>query len=147
MVQWDRGAARRGARVSLVLPQLPALRTLARHNPDAYELAKLVSLAARIDRPLLRAARLTLLSHADAGAEADLWLSPLVQVRSYASVLLNPEAAEALRQALRADGRQRLEVAWAFLEDYREETRASHAIRYEETLHYLSLHPDIPEEV
>src|SRR5262245_14691442 len=50
------------------------------------DLARYLSLAAWIEPALLRKARLTFLPRSDAGLEADLWFSPLVQSRSVRSV-------------------------------------------------------------
>ena len=143
---WDRPLKLRQFGQQPRTPQTSRPRVLARLGATAFELGKVVALAARVDRPLLRAARLALLPWADAGAEADLWFSSLVQQRSYASVLFLPEAAAALRDALRDDGKERLEAVWRFLESHRIATGAPYAIRHEETLHYIALHPDISEE-
>lgn len=107
---------------------------LAAVNPNAFELARLLSLANRIELDLLRAARLALLPQADAGAELDLWFSPLAEYQAGSVMGLRPEVAEYLRQSLKASGR--LDEAWCFLARYRIRTRAPAAVRLEEQVLY-----------
>ncbi len=107
---------------------------LAAINPNAFELARLLSLASRIELDLLRAARLALLPQADAGAELDLWFSPLAEYQAGSVMGLRPEIAEYLRQSLKASGR--LDEAWCFLARYRIRTRAPAAVRLEEQVLY-----------
>lgn len=118
----------------------PRLRALYRRNPEAVELAKLLSLAARIEPELLRATRLRFLPHADAGTEADLWFSGLVQCKSSMALLLIPNIARQLREELLANDGERLERFWKFLQKYRADTGASNAIRLEEHISYIILH-------
>jgi tetratricopeptide (TPR) repeat protein len=75
---------------------------LAEVNPGAAALARVVSLAVLIEPQLLRRARLSLLKDVDTGAEADLWLSPLVQTRSPRGITLAPRVAARLRRELAA---------------------------------------------
>jgi WD40 repeat protein len=115
---------------------LAAIRDLGNERADLIRLAEAVSLAVLIDPPLLRRARLELAAGADAGTEADLWLSPLVKSRSPDGIVLLPEAAEELRQRLRRDP-ERLRLAW-------EMTRTLHAhfspaVRLEEEVAWLSV--------
>ncbi|MDX1416887.1 MAG: hypothetical protein R3293_21975, partial [Candidatus Promineifilaceae bacterium] len=145
MLYWERFWNPRRPWRRTALPASKALRTLARRNPQALELAKFLSLAARIDRPLLRAARLQLLPKMDAGAEADIWLSPLAQSRSFASMLLSPKVARELRRLLAEDGKEAVEEAWQFLSAFRERGGINYDVRQEEYMNYLALHPDFDE--
>ncbi len=72
----------------------------ARLSPASVELARYLSLASRISPGLLRRFRLRFLRHAEPGVEAELWLSPLVEIRSARSILFYPEVAAALRLEL-----------------------------------------------
>jgi 1,4-alpha-glucan branching enzyme len=91
------------------------LAAMDRAHPDAVRLAEVVSLAVQIEPALLRRARLTLLPDLDAGAEADLWLSPLMQVQSPTTLVLWPDVAKLLRTRLSADPKQ-LERAYGVLQ-------------------------------
>jgi FxsC-like protein len=105
-------------------------------SPDVAELAKVVSLAIRVEPYLLRAARLELLPHLSAGTEADLWFSPLVESRSPLGLVLAQGVAEELRRELAKD-RALLAGAWRIT---REAHRDSHpTIRLEERLIRLAL--------
>ncbi|HYH87179.1 MAG TPA: hypothetical protein VEX60_17135, partial [Pyrinomonadaceae bacterium] len=89
---------------------------LADESPGALRLARAVSLAVLIEPQLLRRARLELLKDVDVGAEADLWLSHVVQTRSRRGITLLPRAAQLLRQDLaRKPGR--FEKAWHLTEE------------------------------
>jgi hypothetical protein len=116
-----------------------AIKILLAENPDALRLAELVSFAVLIEPALLRRMRLELLKGVDAGAEADLWLSPLVQTRSPEGISLLPGVAELLRQRL-AQQPDLLEQAWNL-------TSQMHAglpptLLLEEELNKLSVNPD-----
>jgi hypothetical protein len=63
-------------------------------------LALALCLAVRIEPGLLRLARRRLVPGADAGAESDLWFSPLVQTRNLTGVILDVDALAALRRRL-----------------------------------------------
>jgi hypothetical protein len=76
------------------------LDELRRHNPAALDLAVLVSGAVRIEQPLVRRLRLRLLAGADPSAEADLWFSSLVRVRSALGITLRADAVPVLRDLL-----------------------------------------------
>jgi tetratricopeptide (TPR) repeat protein len=69
-------------------------------HPKALRLAEVVSIAIRVEPELLRMARLTLVPEANAGDEADLWFSPLVQIRNMLGFVFYPEIAKILRQRL-----------------------------------------------
>ena len=79
------------------------IQDLASDSPGAVELARVVSLSVLVEPQLLRRARIDLLKGVDAGAEADLWLSRLVQTRSPRWITLVPRAAELLRLELAKD--------------------------------------------
>lgn len=81
------------------------IEELSKRSQGAVDLAKVVSLAVLVEPQLLRRARIKLLPDVDvdAGAEADLWLSPLVQTRSPRGITLLPRVAEQLRRTLTED--------------------------------------------
>jgi hypothetical protein len=105
-------------------------------RPGAHALARVVSLAARIEPALLRRARLALLPHVDAGAEADLWFSPLVQSRSPLAIIFAPDVADLLRRSLAQD-QDLLGRAWEVVK--RVHIKSSPVIRLEEEIIYLAL--------
>lgn len=84
------------------------------------ELARLLSIAVRVEPELLRAMRVALMPRTDASLEADLWFSPLVQARAPDAMVLLPDVADQLRRDLsgrdRADERAR---AWEVLRTQR----------------------------
>jgi hypothetical protein len=104
--------------------------------PGAVELARVVSLAALVEPELLRKARLTLLPHIDAGAEADLWFSPLVQAQSPLAMVLDTEVARVLRRQLAADAAL-LERAWQVIQEVHQ--GISPAVFLEEEITWLAL--------
>jgi type VI secretion system protein ImpC len=104
--------------------------------PGAFQLATLGSLASRLEPQLLRALRLGLAPPVDAGAEADLWFSPLVEIRAASGVVLRRDILPVLRERL-ADDRNSLEQAWRVTR--RLHATGSPAILAEEELAYLSL--------
>lgn len=111
-----------------------AIRNLQELNPEAVRLAESVAFAIMIDRAFLRAARIALVPGADAGTEADLWFSPVVQSRTGEGIVLDPEVAEALRRGMSSE---RLEEVWSV-------TRSEHAwlapsLQLEEEVAYLSV--------
>jgi hypothetical protein len=112
------------------------VNAFAAARPRAAELAEVVSFAVLIDRPLLRQARMKFVPEADAGAEADLWLGPLVKSRSSEGVTFNPEVATVLRTRLAANAKRKDE-AW-------ELTKTMHAhlpptLTLEEKINHLSI--------
>ena len=116
---------------------------LAAINPDAVQLAVMVSLASRIEPELLRSARLEMLSSADASAEADLWLSSLISSRSTLFAVMRPTVADTLREQLCAEP-QRLAAAWRVLTRIHE--HAPPALRTEEEITWRVLaNPEDPE--
>ena len=113
--------------------EIERLRT---RNPDAVRLAQRLSLAIVAEPALIRTVRLRLLPSSDAGAEADLWFSGLVESRAPNGIVLSPEIADALRQGLpKGDAKE----AWAITQ--RLHANLSPALQIEEELNYLSLDP------
>ena len=112
------------------------IEKLASKNPNAVQLAKLVSLAMRIEPELLRKARLELLPDADAGAEADLWFSDLVESRNPTAIVLRRDVCDILRDKL-AENRLMLDAAWRLIETVHK--NISPALRVEEKLTRLAL--------
>ena len=105
--------------------------------PDAVRLARVVSIASRIEPELLRQARLQLLPPAvDAGAEADLWFSPLVQSATPVALTLLPAVADLLRREL-AQSPEALRRSWKLLDQVHSE--APEAIRLEERVTWETL--------
>ncbi|MDT7808430.1 MAG: hypothetical protein QOJ70_2243 [Acidobacteriota bacterium] len=100
------------------------------------ELARWLCLAARVEPALVRHVRVHLMPGADAGVEADLWFSPLVQTAGARYVMFYPEVSNRLRRELATD-RERLAAAWRV-------TRRVHRglpelVRLEEKLTWLAL--------
>lgn len=122
------------------------LETTEKRFPDAVRLARVVSLASRIEPELLRQARLQLLPSLDAGAEADLWFSPLVQSSTPLALTLRPAIADSLRRDL-AKSPESLQSAWELLEQVHRNAPA--AIRLEERVTWQTLAggPDALERV
>ncbi len=111
------------------------IESLARRSPWAADLARFASLAARVDRALLRTLRLRLLRDADAGIEADLWLSPLVEGASSLAFAFQPTVLPELRKQLQNLGK--LEAVWKILLE--RHPHVPPAVRWEERVTYLSL--------
>jgi hypothetical protein len=89
---------------------------VADEHPLVVELGECVSMAARVEPRLLRRARLELVPQADAGTEADLWFSPLVDSRTVFGVTLEPEIAEILRERL-AGNPDRAQASYDLIRD------------------------------
>jgi hypothetical protein len=79
---------------------LHRIRLVAEDSPDAVMLARLASLAIRIEPHLLRRLRTELLPEADVSAEADLWFSPLIESAGADSIVLDADVADVLRTDL-----------------------------------------------
>ncbi|WP_306325660.1 hypothetical protein [Streptomyces venezuelae] len=77
-----------------------ALDDLAVTRPDLVRLAECLCLAAGVERPFLRRARLRFLPRSTAGLEAELWFSPLVEAAGDQMLLLDPVMSAALRRRL-----------------------------------------------
>jgi hypothetical protein len=120
------------------------IRHFAAERPAAFRLARLASIAVRVDAPLVRALRRAMLPGADAGAEADLWFSPLCESVSSQGFVLNPFVADLLRRDLAdeiADGKQRaLDAAWAITDRLHADWAPS--LRLEERVTWLALKKD-----
>lgn len=112
------------------------INSVERFNPDIVNLARVVSLAVRIEPELLRKARLELLPQIDAGAEAELWFSPLAQSQTPLSMVLLPEAAKVLRRRL-AENQEELGRAWEILREIHK--NASPTLILEEEVTWLAL--------
>lgn len=112
------------------------VESFAALRPQAAELAEVVSFAVLVDRPLLRQARLRLVPDADAGAEGDLWLSPLVKSRSRDGITFTPEIAAALRTRLRADP-NRTDDAWKLTTEMHDHLPPT--LKLEERINRLSI--------
>jgi hypothetical protein len=110
-----------------------ALIVVKDHWPGAARLARLVSLAVRVEPSRLRAARLA--ASLDAVAEADLWFSGIVASRSTLGISLAPSVADALRAELTGAPADR-DLAWRLLEDHH--GREPWSIRLEERVNYLT---------
>jgi hypothetical protein len=109
------------------------------------ELARWCSLAVLAEPQLLRSLRLGLVPEADAGAEADLWWSPLVESRTTRGVVLTAAAAEELRtelRKLRRAGDPRPATAWGIVQAHHWGT--SPAVKLEEEIAWLSVSLDEP---
>lgn len=117
-----------------------------KRNPEAVQLAKLASLAVRVEPHLLRRLRLELLPDADVGIEADLWFGPLVESRGVRAIVLNCYVVELLREKL-AEDRQLLRRVIALTEQAHAE--AATTIRLEERLTALAVlnEPDAPQKI
>jgi hypothetical protein len=109
-----------------------------RLSDDVLSLGKAVSLAARIEPRVLREMRLRLYPQMEAGSEADLWFSPLVETRSIAAIVLAPRAQRELRGLL-AEDPAALDTAWDVLSTAHEGIAPT--IEAEEWLTYLALQP------
>lgn len=112
------------------------INEFATQNPPAARLARIVSLAARVEPELLRAVRLRLLPHADAGVEADLWFSPLVQSQSPLALAMEPQVVDVLRMQLAAEPGL-LHGAWAVLREVHRDAPAT--LQLEEQITWLAL--------
>lgn len=104
--------------------------------PGAVDLARIVSLAVRIEPEFIRKVRLIFLPQVDAGSEADLWFSPLIESQSSLSLTFVPEVAELLRTQL-AEDQQLLNDVWEVLREFHRD--ASPALRLEEEVTWLAL--------
>ncbi|WP_437941087.1 pYEATS domain-containing protein [Sorangium sp. So ce341] len=117
------------------------LGVLERRNAAAAALARMASLAVRVEPELLRALRLALLPGADVSAEADLWSSEIVEARSPSAMVLAPDVAALLRRSLGDD----LDRIRGVIERVHEPLPA--ILRLEEALVYAALSPGRASEV
>ena len=107
-------------------------------RPGAYQLARVLSLAARIEFPLLRRAR-QLLPNVDASAEADLCASEIVASQTPQGFMFDTSAADVLRRDLAGDAGL-LERAWHVVSVAHRD--APWPVRSEEHINRLSLSSD-----
>lgn len=107
----------------------------AARRPGAFRLAVLGSLATRLEPQLLRALRLRLAPDIDAGAEADLWFSPLVEIRAASGIVFRKEALPRLRMELARGGL--LRQAWTVT--FELHRQGAPVLLAEEELGYLAL--------
>ncbi|HEX7182766.1 MAG TPA: ATP-binding protein [Thermoanaerobaculia bacterium] len=114
-------------------------------SPEILDLAAAISLASRVEPLLLRRARLELCPWVHAGAEADLWYSPLVQVRSPKAMVFSPAVAHRLQRKLAEPGRRPgVDEAYNLLREVHAE--APESVRLEEEITWRALRaPDDPE--
>jgi tetratricopeptide repeat protein len=115
------------------------IEELSKSSRGAADLAKVVSLAVLVEPQLLRRARIKLLPDVDAGAEADLWLSQLVQTRSARGITLLPRAAEHLRRMLAEDSIL-FEKAWKLTAEAHKSSPPT--VKLEEEINRLSVKLD-----
>jgi 5-methylthioadenosine/S-adenosylhomocysteine deaminase len=113
-----------------------ATERLDAERPGTVQLARVVSLAARIEPELIRAARVRLLPDLDPGVEADLWFSGLVQSRTPLAIDLRPDVLDELRTQLGADPALLL-GAWSVLADIHRDVAV--VVHLEERITFLSL--------
>ncbi len=107
--------------------------------PQVVDLARHLSLAIRIESELLRSMRLRAMSRVEAGVEADLYFSPLVQTRDVNAISLIPEVRERLYREL-AQHKDELELAREVIESAHGAMDA--AILLEERVVYHALRDD-----
>jgi len=113
------------------------LDLFAQRQPEACQLAKAVSLAARVEPEVLRAVRLQL-PELDAGSEADVWFSPFVESANAVAMTFKADAAAALRRRLaREHDRNYISRIWSIINRIHE--HASNPIRLIERLTWLAL--------
>jgi hypothetical protein len=78
------------------------LRSAGRRSPGLVRLALLLCPAVQIEPELMRTVRLELVPKLPAGAEGELWFSPLVSARGLDGVVLDADVANLLRSRARA---------------------------------------------
>jgi type VI secretion system protein ImpC len=117
-------------------PVVTPSESIERLGATAAALAEAVSLAIRIEPQVLRKMRLELFPAADAGVEADLWFSQVVESRAPSGIVLQPAATNLLRRRL-GEKPALLEAAWRVIESLHRDI--SPAIFAEERLAYLAL--------
>ena len=102
----------------------------------ARQLARVVSLATRIEPELLRAARIHVVPHLGVSAEVDLWFSTLVESRTPLAIVLRADVLDDLRAELGAD-QAMLDRAWTVVEEMH--ASAPPVLHLEERLTWLGL--------
>jgi hypothetical protein len=89
---------------------LDRIRLVETNTPEVIRLARLVSLAARVEPSLIRRARLLHFPFGSAVLEAQLWFAPIVRTRDTQWITFYPDVAAILRGQLRTAGE--LDAAW-----------------------------------
>lgn len=102
-------------------------------------LAEALSPAIRIEPELLRGVRLAMLPETDAGCEADLWFSDLVENRSPAGIVFDVKAATILRHRIAVDKERSTRAATIIARMHR---GLPAAVRLEEEWIFLYLRGD-----
>ncbi len=126
----------------MVIDGAPPQATLAFGSADARDLARVVSLAARIEPELLRAARLDLLPRVGVAAEADLWFSEAVQSRTPLAIVLRGDLLDDLRADLAGDP-ELLDRSWEVLRQVH--AAAPAILRLEEELTWLGVRAGVED--
>jgi hypothetical protein len=103
--------------------------------PDAVRLARVASLAVRIEPHLIRQLRRRLVRDADVGTEADLWFSLLVESRGVDAIVLHRDVAAILRDELTGHARFD-EIVSILVDAHRNEPST---IRLEEKINALAV--------
>jgi len=114
------------------------INLLENTSPEIVKIARWASLAARVEPELIRTIRLHFLPETNAGVEADLWFSPLVEASSPLGLMFHPEILFELRKELASEANGlSLEKVWEIIQFVHED--APPAIRLEEKVTYLAL--------
>lgn len=122
-----------------------AIQELGARSREAVKLAMYAALAAQIEPELLRALRLELVPDADAGCEADVWFSPLVQSAEPSGIVLYPEAVKALREEFQSSKLAgNLKRAFDVIEGVH--ANGPSALKAEETITYYALSDEPDKE-
>ncbi len=120
--------------MSTVAEKMDSLRKRSLH---AVELAMYAALASQIEPELLRALRLEFVPDADAGCEADVWFSSLVQSAEPAGIVFSADAVSELRAAFLKEYAPKLKNAFKVIE--RVHANGPSALKVEEKLTHYAL--------
>lgn len=107
-----------------------------RDQPAMVRLARLLSLATRVEPELIRRVRLAFLPDSDAGLEADLWLGPFVLAQDRFGLVFRPEVVDVLRRELAREP-ESLARAWEEIADAHRELAP--VLQLEERITYHAL--------
>jgi 1,4-alpha-glucan branching enzyme len=125
----------RGAEISSAAELLELERA---RDERVLDLARLLSIASRIEPELVRAMRRQLMVEASADLESDLWFSALVQARGPDALVFLPDVTELLRQELGDSKRENdRAAAWEILRRCHE--AHSPLLHLEEYVTYLAI--------
>ncbi len=108
-------------------------------RPEMVRLARLLSLAARVEPELVRRLRLAFFPRSHAGLEADLWLGPFVRAHDPFGLVFREDVLDVLRRQLAAT-REVMDRAWAEIEDAHRELAP--VLQLEERVTYHALRGD-----